>query len=381
MSERFLIYVVNGNGLGHVVRTVAVASRLRERMPDSRFFFLTSCEDPAPLWREGFASLKVPSLHTAEMKVFPSKGLRRLGRELTDVTFAAFRPTVLISDTFPRGSYGELIPYVESDIPKVILLRPCPMMLQWESYRHYLGLFEKIIVPFEPGADVEFPDDLGARATWIGPILLRSADALLPRETARRTLGLPSQNRIVLVAFGGGGNRQVRDQIELVFQAAASFPDVVFAVLKPPLGRYPLPAAPAGNARMISYFPIIECLNAFDASISSCGMNSSAELIHAGLPMVWLPIAGGSQDQLPNARRYLDRGIGVTPDGPGTEALRAVIQRILDPSVAATMRQKMEAARRPNGADLAADLIADWCRSGYGRGAPPRAAGEPAGTG
>src|SRR5262249_1613519 len=155
--ERFLIYVVNGNGLGHVVRTIAVANRLRTRMPDAQFFFLTSCEDPAPLWREGFASLKVPSLHTAEMKIFPDKGLAKLGRELPDLTFATYCPTVLISDTFPRGSYGELIPHVEGDIPKVILLRPCPMMLEWEAYRHYLGLFEKIIVPFEPGADVNFP--------------------------------------------------------------------------------------------------------------------------------------------------------------------------------------------------------------------------------
>lgn len=370
MSERFLIYVVNGNGLGHVVRTIAVASRLRERMPDARFLFLTSCEDPAPLWREGFASLKVPSLHTAQMKVFHSRGLMKLGRELTDLTFATFRPTVLISDTFPRGSYGELIPYVESDIRKVILLRPCPMMLQWERYRHYLELFEKIIVPFEPGADVEFPGDLGARATWVGPILLRSADALMPREAARRTLGLPAQGRIVLVAFGGGGNRQVRDQIELVFQAAAAFPDVIFAVLKPPLGRYAMPAAPAGNARVISYFPILECLDAFDAAISSCGMNSSAELIYAGVPMVWLPIGRASQDQIPNTKRYLDRGIGITPQGPGTEPLRAVIARILDPAAAAAMRQVLRAARQPNGADLAAKLIDDWCRSGYGRGAP-----------
>lgn len=379
MSERFLIHVVNGNGLGHVVRTMAVAIRLRERMPDARFFFLTSCEDPSPLWREGFASLKVPSLHAVEFKALPSKGLMRVGRELTDLAFATFRPTVLISDTFSRGSFGELEPYVDSDIRKVILLRPCPMLLQWRAYRRYLRLFERIIVPFEPGADVQFPGDLGSRASWVGPILLRSADALLARETARRTLGLPAQGRILLVAFGGGGNRQVRDQIEMVLQAAAAFPDVVFAVLKPPLGRYPMPAAPSGNARVISYFPILECLKAFDGAISSSGMNGSAELVYAGLPMVWVPISRASQDQVPNAQRYVDRKIGLLPEGDGVKPIRAAIARILDPVIAASMREVMEAARRPNGADLAADLIVDWCKSGFGRIALDPGAGPGAG--
>lgn len=378
MSERFLVYVVNGNGLGHVVRTLAVTTRLRARMPDARFLFLTSCEDPAPLWREGFASLKVPSVHAIDLKVLSRGSMQKLERRLTDLTFAAFRPTVLISDTFPRGCFGELIPYVDDDsIRKVILLRPCPTMLQWPGYRQYLGRYEKIIVPFEPGAAVAFPDGLGERATWVGPMLLRSADELLAREAARRMLGLPAQGRIVLVAFGGGGHRQVRDRIETVFAAASAFPDVLFAVLRPPLGRYTIPAAPAGNVRVISYFPILECLHAFDAAISSSGMNGSAELLHAGLPMVWLPIGQASKDQIPNTKRYLDRGIGIAPAGDGADALRTAIAAILDPARAAGMRAAMEAARRPNGADLAADLIAEWCRSGNLRLPAPPAAEPP----
>ena len=121
-----------------------------------------------------------------------------------------------------------------------------------------------------------------------------------------------------------------------------------------------MPAPMSPNLRPISHFPILECFHAFDGALSACGINGSAELVYAGLPMVWLPYANASRDQIPNVQRNLDRGFGIAPVDKSPQALANAIVAILDPARAATMRRAMEAERAPNGADLAAEYIAAW---------------------
>jgi len=58
---RFLFYAVNGLGLGHVTRLLAIARKLRAHLPLSEIIFLTSSEAEDVIFREGFAAFKVPS--------------------------------------------------------------------------------------------------------------------------------------------------------------------------------------------------------------------------------------------------------------------------------------------------------------------------------
>ena len=260
-----------------------------------------------------------------------------------------------------RGTYGELVPYLGTAIRKVIFLRHAAQLLSIQRYLEAIKLYDRILLPFEPGTKLAIPDWILARAQWIGPMLLRSRDAILPRAEARRRLGLPEAGRIVLVTMGGGGGPQAGECLRLVFEAATRFPGTLFATLAPPLRQYPMPEPASANIRVISYFPIVECLGAFDGAVTSCGLNSSAEVIHAALPMVWLPLGEVGKDQPENARRHLARGFGVMPRVMSVDAIAASIARLHNPDWAAQARSKLEAASMPNGADTAAELIRELC--------------------
>ena len=45
---RFLFCCVNGTGLGHITRTLAVARQVRKLAPDAEILVLTSSESPGP---------------------------------------------------------------------------------------------------------------------------------------------------------------------------------------------------------------------------------------------------------------------------------------------------------------------------------------------
>ncbi len=371
MGQRFLIYAINGNGFGHVVRTLAIATRLRQRMADAAFLFLTSCEDPGPIWREGFVSVKVPSIQARLAAWLEREEFLRIVRATTDGVFRSFRPTVLVTDTVPQGNVQELTPHLAKPFRKILLLRPSPFLNTWKKYLGLVARYDHLLVPYDREDGVSYPGDLGERAEWIGRIMLRSHDSIRPRAEARERLGLPADGPIVLISFGGGGNEQVEQRMAIVLKAVTSHPDVLFALLRPPLGRYPLPPLASDNVRWISYFPIIECLHAFDAAVCTSGTNTAAELAYAGLPMVWMPLDQVSIDQGPNASLYTRRGIGLLPRPLDAEHIAAAIRAVLDPPRAEAMRKRMAALRRPNGADVAADLIVRWCAE------PPPASPRP----
>lgn len=361
MGQRFLIYAINGNGFGHVVRTLSIATRLRRRMPDATFLFLTSCEDPGPIWREGFASVKVPSIQAKTLAGFEREEFLGIVRKSTDSVFRNFRPTALIADTVPQGNVQELTAHLAMPIRKILLLRPSPFLNSWSKFVGIVGRYDHVLIPYDREDGVTYPGDLAERGQWIGRIMLRSLNSMLNRDAARGRLGLPAQGRTVLISFGGGGNEQIQQRMPIVLQAAAAHPEILFALLRPPLGRYRLPALETDNVRWISYFPIMECLRAFDAAVCTSGTNTAAELAYAGLPMVWMPLDRVSIDQGPNAALYARRGIGLLPRKLDAAHLTAGIRAVLDPQRAAAMRKRMAALRRPNGADVAVKLIAGWC--------------------
>ena len=58
--ERWLLVAQDGWGLGHVSRQIGLARKVRARRPETDFLFLTYSEAAHLIWREGFASLKLP---------------------------------------------------------------------------------------------------------------------------------------------------------------------------------------------------------------------------------------------------------------------------------------------------------------------------------
>ncbi|MCC7275903.1 MAG: hypothetical protein IT561_24755 [Alphaproteobacteria bacterium] len=346
MPRRVLFYTVNGKGFGHLMRALAIAGALRRAAPDARILFATSCEDPGVIWREGFHYVKMLAPEAQEAHGRGRERHRQLAERMVRATLAAFRPHVLVVDSFAYGSVGELRRFLGGPWRRVLVSNLFLLQRDVDRYRESVGHYDVVVFPFDAAEAAGHPAlvDLSRPAVFAGPIAGITRDGLLPRDVARAMLGLPADGPIVLLAAGGGGGASVVPVLARMAAAIPLVPETGFALLEPPLARELPPIPWDADVRVVRRVPIAPCLAAFDAAVTTAGMNSAAELMVAGLPMVWLPLGSPSHDQGRNVARWTARGIGCRPAGPDAAALAAAIRHVLDPATAAAMRAAMAGA-------------------------------------
>jgi UDP-N-acetylglucosamine--N-acetylmuramyl-(pentapeptide) pyrophosphoryl-undecaprenol N-acetylglucosamine transferase len=351
---RILFYAVDGLGLGHVSRLLAIARQVRRQRADAHCLFLTASEAGEVIFREGFPAFKVPSRTARVTAALEPARYARMVQTVTWSLVSAFDPHLLVVDTFPAGTLQELLPLLRWNISKVFVFREQQPRYAADPYlQGILRLYQQVIVPHARG-ECNLPVPEGVPAHWVGPVLLRERDEALSREEARAQLGLPLGGPWVLVSFGGGGDAEGR---RLATQCAAlqgRFPAVGFALAPGPLWpeSVPLPRLP-----LIRQYPLAPYLPAFDAAISAAGYNTAHELLHFGMPSVFLPVAKGVDDQQARARRIAEAGAGVVLDNPSDEALADGLARVLDPASGRRYAESARALVPPGGAAAAARAI------------------------
>ena len=210
--------------------------------------------------------------------------------------------------------------------------------------------------------EIELPVPEGIPVHWADHVMIRSRDEALPREEARRRLGLPRDAFIVYIGFGSGGDDEYEKLLQWVGAAASEFPDWLFACSAPPLYRGGSVMHAGPNVREFSYFPLAECWSAFDGAVSALGVNTTAELLHQGIPAIYVPRDLPEEDHSARAQRIADKGAGWIVEPYDTEALRRSLQTLADPR---EREQVSENARRMvpvNGAEHAAEYLLRWVR-------------------
>ena len=129
MSRRIVVvsYAINGRGMGHLTRQLAILRWVRRigQILDRRIecWVLTSSEADTLARREGFCSLKLPSKAMfRDASLDPARYLR-VARSWVLNTLAALGPDLLLVDTFPGGSFGELTAALEFARRRVLVAR------------------------------------------------------------------------------------------------------------------------------------------------------------------------------------------------------------------------------------------------------------------
>lgn len=296
MSRRIVVvsYAINGRGMGHLTRQLAILRWVRRigQILDRRIecWVLTSSEADTLARREGFCSLKLPSKAMfRDASLEPARYLR-VARSWVLNTLAALGPDLLLVDTFPGGSFGELTAALEFARRRVLVARKVrPEFAAQDSYQALLPLYARTIVP---------------DASDVGPILIRSRSELLSREQAREALGV--SRRTVYVSVGGGGDVNAHQVLPRLVRALRESWDVV-------VGAGPLYTGPelrGPTVRWMDRYVPVELFAGFDAAVSAGGYNSFHELMHAGVPTVFLPQHRIADDQLLRAQSAERAGAG-----------------------------------------------------------------------
>lgn len=357
-AYRWLIHATNGWGLGHVARTLALARQIRMRSPKSEILFLTNSEASNLIWREGFASVKFPSAQAVHQGLIENRLAIPLGRALAATVAATFRPHVLISDTFTLGGNNELPPLLTSWAHRVLIYREVRRtVMEIPEIQEILRRYHLILVSHSLGqAAMPFPPEVPVRE--IGDMLIRSRDEALPRAEARRRLGLPSEGFCVFLGFGGGGDDKYKEFFERVVANAQAMPGWTLVWPVPPLLRTPGNSIADNRVRAVRYFPLGEVWQAFDGAISLMGANTTAELMHNGIPTVFLPPREGmAEDQHARADRVAQHSAGWLLKSFDDAELAAAFTALADAGWRAHVSDNARQLVPENGAAAAAEFL------------------------
>jgi predicted glycosyltransferase len=332
-------YAVNGSGLGHLTRVLAILrwvrrlARLGGVAPE--IFVLTSSEAAGLALEEGFAAFKVPSKTAIREAGLPKEDTLRLLRQWVWHSLNLLRPSLLLVDTFPGGSFGELFHALDGPGSKVFVYRSMrESFARQEVVQALLPLYDRILLPQEPGEAPRAVEPAWAqKARRVGPILLRGREELHTREEARRRLGLPAEKKAVWLSAGGGGDpgaeRWLSSLVELLSQDAR----LHLVIGAGPLYRGAPLRGP--NITWLTSFFAAEDFLGLDAAFSAAGYNSYHELLHAGVPTAFYAQEKIADEQSRRAESAARAGAALflsnAEDGlPGAEEVRAALEVLLD---------------------------------------------------
>jgi len=374
---KVVAYAVNGAGVGHLTRVLALLRWMRRlalcagRQLD--VYVLTTSEAGSLALREGFAVFKLPSKTAARAAGLPKKDYLRVARQWVWHSIGLLQPDLLVVDTFPGGTFGELGPALDVPARKLFVCREVKAGFDAAGFAAWLPFYDRIVVvgeggvvrhssdndfylstpadPFweetveEPVNGIVFPAAVRSRVRRVPPILLREPEELHDRTTARRRLGIPDGALALWLSAGGGGDAMAERTLAALVAALEPLDDIHLVV-----GAGPLFTGAPRRGRSITWLTeplVVEDFAGLDAAISAAGFNATHELLAAGVPTALFAQEKIADDQAARVARLAAAGAVLpllldadgTPDAAG---LAAVIADLRQPEVRARLRAQAQ---------------------------------------
>lgn len=333
---RVLTYSHDSFGLGHLRRSVTLATALVARSPLVQALCLTGSPVPDlfPL-PERCDLVKLPSLGKGADGAYVARRLpvgvgelTSLRSDLITATVRAFRPDLLLVDHTATGPGGELLPVLrrlrhDHQPTRVVLglrdvldtpLRARAELQQNGSIAVLRDCYDHVLVygdrdVFDPVREYGLPDDVAAKTTFTGPVVPESVrQARLPRDA--------NATPHVLVTTGGGEDGYellravvaalrgpLREQdLRATIVAGPLLADDAFAALQ----RAVHDDARCRLLRVTDAMPTL--LASADLVVGMGGYNTVYESLAAGAPLLALPRRHPREEQWERCRRLAARG-------------------------------------------------------------------------
>ncbi|HEU4726927.1 MAG TPA: glycosyltransferase [Kofleriaceae bacterium] len=337
---RVAFHAINGVGLGHLVRTIAIAEELPALVPGVQRLVLTNARDPSLLVRSGIDFVQLPP-RLVEPHADPRRVHGALPEPLEEAALsaalAAFAPDLVVFDTHAPARVVERVAALGARA--VLVLRE----LRPEALRRLVGggalaMFDRIVVPHEPGEV-----DLAA----FGELpVVRSGPVVRAGVTSGAASDAPDPEvpRIVAIAGGGGqpvdARRYLRAVADAHLLARARIPALETTLVT---GPYAAPPAHleghAGLTVIASTAELPAWLAGASLAISQAGYNAIAELRALEKPAILVPGYRKAEDQRARARRLARAGAAVIAR-PEARAIADQIEAlVLGPGALNAMRR------------------------------------------
>jgi UDP-N-acetylglucosamine--N-acetylmuramyl-(pentapeptide) pyrophosphoryl-undecaprenol N-acetylglucosamine transferase len=349
---RVLNYAVNGIGLGHISRLIAINRWLRRLLGvldiDTEILFLTSSEADALAYHNNFAAFKIPSKTSIARANLSPERYRQLAKQWVWNSVGLFAPDVMIVDTFPNGSLNELGSIADFGFKKILVYRAVrDEQAREQQFQSALQMYDRIIRTVENDAENDdnydaLPESVEARTHIVGAIMIRERGELLSRTAAREQLGIHPGAFACYVSAGGGGDANAEQLFERLVRIAESEQDVQFVIGAGALYRGREFAA--ANVRWSYRTNGVEFLQAFDFAVSAGGYNTVYELLFAEIPTLFFHQERLFDDQRERIERLAAQGLCIIATSD-EHSLQGGLTQLKNPAT----RQRIRATLRANG--------------------------------
>lgn len=355
--RRVLFITINGVGMGHLTRMLAIAKRCPAPIEP---VFLTMSQALKVVREQGFLAEYVPSRKYLDCDLTRWNGFLR--DEVSEI-ISFYDPAAVLFD----GN----VPY--QGVIDAIKAYPDPWSIwsrrgMWRvGSSDIVSREEHFDVVLEPG-DLAGDDDHGItsrhrdRTRQVAPIRLLAPSDMLSREEARLELGLDLDQPAVLIQLGAGNNFDYRSIHKTAHAHVTERHGAQVAVGEWLISDRPVDL-PDGVVRMPGY-PFARYFNAFDLAISAVGYNSFHELLFAGLPTILVPNEAMEQDNQLARALYADRhGLAACVRTKEIYNLTATIDRLFEQNERQKIKDRLATLDPINGADEAATFIEEMVYS------------------
>lgn len=360
-APRILLHSHDSYGLGHLRRTLTLATSLASRFPGAQLLITTgsACATHFPL-PQGVDVIKLPSVTKDAEGALVARSLRAgmpsllaLRRAMLVEIFESFRPHILIVDHQPLGLAGELSDVLvrarKAGTHTVLGLRdiidsPEAVAREWSStgVREALAhLYDRVLVygtpqVFDTRIEYPIPPELEQRVEFVGYVVRDGA--------SRSARPLPSLRPQVLVTVGGGedGDSRISAYFDCLDLAP---PEWDTTLLLGPLMEADRARSLKRRGRLAEsvevhtfHADLPRVIAESDAVVAMAGYNSVAELLQARVPAVLLPRTFPRREQAIRAQRLAALGLVQSLETADPRSLRTAIERALRegrPTVAA----------------------------------------------
>ncbi|MER3409042.1 MAG: undecaprenyldiphospho-muramoylpentapeptide beta-N-acetylglucosaminyltransferase [Thermoleophilia bacterium] len=342
--------IATGGTGGHVLPSLAVAEALTARGVRVTFAGSPDRVEAQLVPEAGYA------LDTFSVRGLPRRPGLALLRSLALVPGAVLACRRILARRRPDvvlGGGG----YVAGPMVAAAALSRIPAALM-EADAH-LGLANRLALPFAQRVFLAFPlpGREGQKFRVTGRPLPPRARPL-PRQEARRRLGLPEEGPVLLVLGGSQGARSLNDLAVDAFGQGG--PAVLHLCGQRDLARLHGRVRRPGYRLLAFTAEIGAALSAADLALARAG-GSVYELAACGTPAILVPYPHATGDhQLKNARYFERAGAAVVVPEAEIERVPALVRDLLaDGAALRSMSRAMRALARPRAADeIAEELIA-----------------------
>ena len=307
IKDCVVLFPTNGVGFGHFTRMYAVARSIRKQSPDTDIVFFTPMPTLHILYADNF-----PTYHLAGRYKHADMNARQwngIVEEMLTIVFETHKPRAFIFDgAYPyRGMLNAI--NAQTEMSKWWMRRGT-FKKNKSIPNGSIDSFDYTISPQDIDEVVTSKYQDSQKTHNVPPVTLIENDEMLDRISARNTLSVPQNAKVVYVQLGAGRINEIDSTIRIVLDCLLQNENLYVVLGESLLGQRTMISME--RVRIIRDYPNALFFKAFDASVQAGGYNSFHEMRRLHLPTVFIPNTNtGMDDQLRRVKKSEEEGWGI----------------------------------------------------------------------